>query len=61
LTVVESRTIGCARTSGNERVKLTHPERVKLTHLGLQNGRSGQERQPRLTRLSDPSSSSSTP
>jgi hypothetical protein len=29
---------------GNERVKLTHPERVKLTHLGLQNGRSGQER-----------------
>jgi hypothetical protein len=29
---------------GNERVKLTHAERVKLTHLGLQNGRSGQER-----------------
>jgi hypothetical protein len=30
--------------SGNEREKLTHSERVKLTHLGLQNGRSGQER-----------------
>jgi hypothetical protein len=29
---------------GNERERLTHPERVKLTHLGLQNGRSGQER-----------------
>jgi hypothetical protein len=29
---------------GNGRVKLTHPERVKLTHLGLQNSRSGQER-----------------
>jgi hypothetical protein len=31
-------------TSGNERVKVTHPERVKMTHLGLQNSRSGQER-----------------
>ena len=31
-------------SSGNEREELTHPERVKLTHLGLQNGRSGQER-----------------
>ena len=29
---------------GNERVRLTHPGRVRLTHLGLQNGRSGQER-----------------
>src|SRR5271154_3495951 len=41
---------------GNEREKLTHPERVKLTHLGLQNDRSGQERSSRLTRLSDPPS-----
>ena len=49
------------RDGGNERVRLTPPERVKLTHLGLQNGRSGQERQSRLTRLSDSSSSSSTP
>jgi hypothetical protein len=31
------------KLDGNER-RLTHPERVKLTHLGLQNGRSGQER-----------------
>ena len=37
---------GCLRFNrpGNEREGLTHPERVKLTHLGLQNGRSGQER-----------------
>jgi hypothetical protein len=32
------------KRAGNEREELTHPERVKLTHLGLQNGRSGQER-----------------
>ncbi|MFO0954361.1 MAG: hypothetical protein U0835_25020 [Isosphaeraceae bacterium] len=29
---------------GNGRVKLTHPERVRLTHLGLQKGRPGRER-----------------
>ncbi len=29
---------------GNERVALTHPERLILTHPGLEDGRSGQER-----------------
>jgi hypothetical protein len=31
---------------GAERVRGTHPERVRGTHLLLENGRSGQERQP---------------
>jgi len=31
--------------SGTEREKRTHPERLKRTHLGVQDGRFGQERQ----------------
>jgi hypothetical protein len=46
--------------SGNGRVKVTHPGRLILTHLGLQNGRSGQERQPQVTRPFGPSLLSST-
>jgi hypothetical protein len=32
------------RLLGTEREALTQPERVILTHLGLEDGRSGQER-----------------
>jgi hypothetical protein len=46
---------------GNERVKVTHPERVKVTHLEIQNGRSGQKRQTCFTPTCDPSLFSSTP
>jgi hypothetical protein len=45
---------------GNGRVKLTHPGRLILTHLGLQNGRSGQERHTQVTRPFGPSLLSST-
>ena len=37
------------RTDGNEREVLTHPERLILTHLVLQDSRSGQGRQFRFT------------
>jgi hypothetical protein len=33
-----------AMPSGNDRVKGAHPDRLKRAHLGLENGRSGQER-----------------
>ena len=29
---------------GNDRVRGAHPDRLKRAHLGLENGRSGQER-----------------
>jgi hypothetical protein len=45
---------------GNERVSGTHPQRVCGAHLGLQIGRSGQERLFGFTRTFDSSSSSST-
>ena len=62
---VRSRSISgsqnCDRDAcGNDRVRGAHPDRVTGTHLGLEDGRSGQERQARFTRPSGPSSSSST-
>ena len=39
----------CFSESGNEREVLTHPERLILTHLVLQDSRSGQRRQFRFT------------
>jgi hypothetical protein len=30
--------------SGSDRLKVTHPDRLKVTHLVLEDGRSGQER-----------------
>jgi hypothetical protein len=29
---------------GTDRLKVTHPDRLKVTHLGPEDGRSGQER-----------------
>ena len=46
--------------SGNERVKGTRPERLIGTHLGLQDSRLGQERQPGFTPPCDSSWTSST-
>ena len=40
---------GFRRPGGNEREVLTHPERLILTHLVLQDSRSGQGRQLRFT------------
>ncbi len=37
-------TLDKLRRSGTEREKWTHPERLKRTHLGVQDGRFGQER-----------------
>src|SRR5512135_1868631 len=47
-------------SGGNERVIGTHPERVIGTHLGLQDSRSGQDRQLWFIRPSGPSWPSST-
>ena len=46
---------------GNDRLKVTHPDRLKMTHLVLENGRSGQERQDGFTPTCGPSWISSTP
>ena len=45
---------------GNDRVRGAHPDRLRRAHLGLEDGRSGQERQASITRPFGPSSSSST-
>jgi hypothetical protein len=44
-----------ARAHGNDHLKRTHPDRLRRTHLGLQDSRYGQGRQVWFTPTFDPS------